>query len=259
VGAPDPSAGQEARCPYCGEVVRVPAPPGKERPLDGDDLAALTQGQSLEHPEPPARHKDAHHQPLVHMEKDEKTSVCPRCGTIYPAGLVCPQCRGVPAGLSLWERFPVGKLIAMLVIVAVLGGLMYGVMWVFKNLSQTGGTYFETVQQAQQTAYDVVCMERLRVLGQDIQMHITMNDRLPQDLGVLGRPDLLRCPAPNGGPYEYMHGLRTNMPGVTILAYEPQPTHDGRHAVLRLDGTVEMLTDGQLQTELGLTKTVRGY
>jgi hypothetical protein len=146
------------------------------------------------------------------------------------------------------------KIITAIIILAVLGGLAAGVLWVIKSLSEQGSAYFEVVQDARQTAWDLKCLEQLRVLGADIQMYEAASGRLPGDLAELGRRDLLRCPAPNGQPYEYIAGQNPTMRGANILVYEPQAAHDGKHAVLRLDGQVELLTSQQLQEELEKTR-----
>ena len=253
VGAPDALAGQEARCPYCQQVVRIPTPPGKEPSLGTQDLAGLADGITLEQEPPPSRKARAA-APAVHMQPREKASVCPRCGTVYPTGLVCPQCRGTPPAPSRWETIPVGKILSMLVILAVLAGLAVGVMWLAKQVGQMGGSYGEAVMDARQTAYDIVCLERLHVLGQDIQMQVVSTDKFPGDLAELNRPDLLRCPAPDGQTYTYVPGQKPSMPPSNILVYEVQPGHEGRHGVLRLGGAVEMLSTVQLEADLARTQ-----
>ena len=118
------------------------------------------------------------------------------------------------------------------------------------------GGYLETVVGARKLAETVADKVHMRALWTSLNTHAATNGgKLPDDLKALGSRALLNAPGADGQPYRYIGGQTTAMPRKNILVYEEKPVHKGRKVlVLRLDGTIELLTPDQLRLALAKTK-----
>jgi len=94
------------------------------------------------------------------------------------------------------------------------------------------------------------------VIFQELQVYVLTEEKFPDSLAVIGRSDVLHCPAPNGQKYVYIPGQTPRMPASNVLVYEAKPAHNGLCSVLRLNGQIEMLTPRQVQAAVAETHRV---
>ena len=156
-----------------------------------------------------------------------------------------------------------GTIINIITAIIFFGLIALGVLWVIKNVGEAGQEYTEGMIRTQNKAIDVKCQMNMRAIGQNIQIYAISNDSFPSSLEALiefsGSTQLFQCPDPEGGKYVYIPGQNNNMPPTNILLYEPEPVHNGRCCVLRLNRQIELLSPEQLkeavaQTLAGLRK-----
>ena len=246
----DSLAGRQARCPACGKLLKVPqAPPAKE---DVSGLEALAAGEAIE--EAATAAKDA--QPAT-AEKRRDVRICPTCGTSYPAGEGCPRCsRRQDRGPSRLEGLNLTKILAVVVVLVIFGLLAGATLWVIKQMGETGQTYVESALETKDMAVELTCKNSLRVIWQEMQIVVISEEKYPESLSVLGRSDVLHCPAPEGQKYIYIPGQTPRMPATNVLVYEQEPAHDGWCSVLMRNGQIEMLTPEQVQAAVAQTHRV---
>jgi len=150
-----------------------------------------------------------------------------------------------------------GTIINIITAIVFFGLIALGVLWVIKNVGQAGQQYTEGMIKTQNKAITVKCQMNLRAIGQNIQIYAISNDSFPPSLEALiefsGSTQLFQCPDPEGGKYVYIPGQNSSMPPTNILVYEPNPVHDGRCNVLRLDLQIELLNPEQVQQAVAQT------
>ena len=152
-----------------------------------------------------------------------------------------------------------GGTIANVITAIIFFGLIAaGVMWVIKTAGQMGGEYANTVVTTQNKATTLSCQMNFRSIYQVIQAYAVTNDKLPDSFDELvrevGDTRVFQCPEPNSPRYEYVPGQTLSSPPENILVYEPLPVHGGKGNVLRVNGTIELLTSQELQAALQQTK-----
>jgi hypothetical protein len=139
--------------------------------------------------------------------------------------------------------------------VVLFGGLMVGAYFVVKSMAHTGEQYGRALQSAQKRGAGVSCAVQLATIHKSLQIAAAANDgKFPRALTELYSARELHCPANEDVPYLYVPGQDQTMPGDNVLVYEPRATHDGRCAVLHLNGKVEMLPMQELTAELDKTR-----
>jgi hypothetical protein len=150
-----------------------------------------------------------------------------------------------------------GTIINIITAIIFFGLIALGILWVIKNVGQAGQQYTEGMVNTQNKAINVSCQMNLRSIGQNIQMYAISNESFPPSLEALiswsGSTQLFQCPDPEGGKYVYIPGQNNNMPPTNILIYEPNPVHNGRCNVLRLNLQIESLSPEQLQQAIEQT------
>jgi len=246
----DSLAGRQARCPACGKLLTVPQPPGAEEALSG--LEALAEGEAVQESAPPAKEE----KPAV-PERRRDVQVCPTCGTSYPAGGRCPRCsRRRDRGPSRLEGLNLAKILTVVVGLGLFGLLAGATLWVISQMGETGQTYVESALETKEMAIEVSCKNNLRVIWQELQVFVISEEKFPESLSVLGRSDVLHCPAPDGQKYIYISGQTPRMPSTNVLVYEEKPAHDGFCSVLMLKGQIQMLTPQQVQAAVAQTHRV---
>lgn len=144
-----------------------------------------------------------------------------------------------------------GTIINVITAIIFFGLIALGVLWVIKNVGEAGQQYTEGMIKTQNKALSVTCQMNLRSIAQNIQIYAMSNDSFPPSLQALiefsGSTQLFQCPDPEGGKYVYIPGQNNNMPPANILLYEPEPVHDGRCNVLRLNSQIESLSPEELK------------
>jgi hypothetical protein len=150
-----------------------------------------------------------------------------------------------------------GTIINIITAIIFFGLIALGILWVIKNVGEAGQQYTEGMVNTQNKAINVSCQMNLRSIGQNIQMYAISNDSFPPSMEALiswsGSTQLFQCPDPKGGKYVYIPGQNNNMPPTNILVYEPNPVHNGRCNVLRLNMQIESLSPEQLQQAIEQT------
>ncbi len=151
----------------------------------------------------------------------------------------------------------VGKLIAIVISLIVLGLLGLGVWKITKSMEEAGSQYTGAMVNAKRKAVALQCQMNLNTIWQNLRMYSIEKEGFPPSLKTLvdwgADSQLLCCSAPDGGEYVYIPGQNENMPGQNVLLYELKPAHEGRCNLLRVDGQVDLLTPDQVQAEV--TKT----
>ncbi len=150
-----------------------------------------------------------------------------------------------------------GTIINIVTAIIFFGLIALAVLWVIKNVGEAGQQYTDGMIKTQNKALSVTCQMNLRAIGQNIQIYAISNDSFPPSLEALiefsGSTQLFQCPDPEGGKYVYIPGQNSNMPSTNILVYEPNPVHDGRCNVLRLNRQIELLSPEQVQQAVAQT------
>ena len=150
-----------------------------------------------------------------------------------------------------------GTIINIVTAIIFFGLIAFAVLWVIKNIGQAGQQYTEGMIKTQNKAITVSCQMNLRAIGQNIQIYAMSNDSFPPSLQALiefcGSTQLFQCPDPEGGKYIYIPGQNNSMPPTNILVYEPNPVHDGRCNVLRLNSQIELLSPEEVQQAVAQT------
>lgn len=150
-----------------------------------------------------------------------------------------------------------GTIVNIITFIIFFGLIALGVLWVIKNVGEAGQQYTDGMIKTQNKAIDVSCQMNLRTIAQNIQMYALSNESFPSSLEALiswsGSTQLFQCPDPDGGKYIYIPGQNNNMPPTNILVYEPNPVHNGRCYVLRLNMQIESLNPEQLQQAIKQT------
>jgi hypothetical protein len=183
-------------------------------------------------------------------------NTCAVCGATYPRGQSCPRCHRAQISRG-GGGFDKGKWTLIIVLVVLFGGLMVGAYFVVKGMAHTGEQYGRALQSAQKRGIGVSCAVQLVVIHKSLLMAAEGNGgKLPRALTELYSARDLHCPGNEEVPFVYVPGQNESMPGDNVLVYEPRATHDGRCAVLRLNGKVDMLPTQDLATELDKTRAV---
>ena len=151
----------------------------------------------------------------------------------------------------------VGKLIAIVISLIVLGLLGLGVWKIIKSMEEAGSQYTGAMVNTKRKAVALQCQMNLTTIWQNLRMYAIEKKGFPPSLKTLvdwgADSKLLRCSAPDGGQYLYVPGQNGNMPGQNVLVYELKAAHEGRCNLLRVNGQVDLLTPEQVQAEV--TKT----
>jgi len=150
-----------------------------------------------------------------------------------------------------------GTIVNIVSALIVLGLLGLGIWWVIKSLGQAGQQYGEALVDTKYSAITVKCQTNLRAIWQNLQMYVVSNERFPASQAALeewsGNSQLFKCPAPDEQKYIYIPGQNGDMPPENILVFEPQPAHNGKCNVLRLNGQIELLTPEELKKAIDAT------
>lgn len=244
IHVPDGSEGKKARCPSCKAVVTVPAP-----------SAAEDEGPiRLAEPEEPAPSREA--------DESESPAAGPRmqscavCGSSYPIGQTCPRCRPRRQMAATGGGFPTRKILTILVILIAFGGLMAVAGYIIKNMAETGHEYTSTLIETKERATEVSCEMNLSSIYKSLKIAAAANEgKFPATLEDLGyASDQLRCPAKNGDKYIYISGQNESSAPKNVLVYELAPAHEGKCNVLRVDGSISVLTPQQVSLAIAATR-----
>jgi hypothetical protein len=150
-----------------------------------------------------------------------------------------------------------GTIINIITAIIFFGLIALGVLWVIKNMGEAGQQYTEGMIKTQNKAVTVKCQLNMRTIAQNIQIYALSNDSFPPSLEELiefsGNTQLFQCPDPEGGKYVYIPGQNNSMPPTNILLYEPNPVHNGRCNVLRLNRQIELLSPEEVQQAVAQT------
>ena len=114
--------------------------------------------------------------------------------------------------------------------------------------------YLQTVIYSRTFAETRKCQTRLRTLSQELRIYASMNEKFPDSLAELRRPDLTKSPMRDAGSYKYVGGQTPRMDGNNVLVYLEEINHRGKYHVLRLGGTVEEVDPKNLPAELQATR-----
>ena len=151
-----------------------------------------------------------------------------------------------------------GTIINIITAIIFFGLIAAGVLWVIKTAGQMGSEYAGAVVTTQNKATTLKCQTNLHAIWQNIQMYGMSNDKLPGSFEELveygGNSRLFQCPEPNSPKYEYIPGQMLDSPGENVLVYEPLPVHGGKCNVLRVNGSIDLLTSQELQAAIEQTK-----
>jgi hypothetical protein len=158
----------------------------------------------------------------------------------------------------LHEKRNGGTIINIITAVIFFGIIALGVMWVMKQTGEQVEQYGQAMVNTQNKATTVKCQTNLRAIWQNIQMYAVSNDKLPESFEDFvdwsGNSRLFQCPEPNSPKYAYIPGQRLDSPGENILIYEPEAVHNGGCNVLRVNGTIELITFEELQADIKRTR-----
>jgi hypothetical protein len=121
---------------------------------------------------------------------------------------------------------------------------------------EPGEGYLETLVRSKKTAETTADKVHMKALSTNLTMHAVMHDgRFPAALKDLGNAALLKAPGSTGQPYRYIAGQTSAMPRTNVLVYEEKPVHQGgRCLVLRVGGTIDLLTPDQLKQAVAETQ-----
>ena len=124
-----------------------------------------------------------------------------------------------------------------------------------KDALPSGG-YLETVVGAKKYAETMVDKVRLKALWTSLNTRAVMSGgKFPDKLADLGDRQLTKAPGKDGQAYQYIPGQRTTSPRANVLVFEAKPVHKGgKCLVLRVGGSIELLTPQQLQQAVDETK-----
>jgi len=151
----------------------------------------------------------------------------------------------------------VGRLVGIVMLVIVLGLFGFGAWWIIKSMGEAGSQYGGAMVDTKRKAVALQCQMNLNTIWQNLRIYAIEKEGFPPSLKTLvdwgADPQLLRCPAPDGGQYLYIPGQNGNMPGQNVLVYELKAAHDGRCNLLRVNGQVDLLTPEQVQAEVNKT------
>lgn len=157
-----------------------------------------------------------------------------------------------------WGRLPGGTIINVVAAVIFFGLFTLAAWWVIKGLGEAGEQYTGAMIDAKDSAMTLQCQTNLRTIYQNLQMYAISKESFPPSLQALvewsGGSQVFRCPARDGADYIYIPGQSGDMSGENVLVFEPNAVHDGHCNVLRLSGTVELLTPEQLREALAQTR-----
>lgn len=152
-----------------------------------------------------------------------------------------------------------GTIINVITAVVFFGLIALGIMWIMKTAGEAGQQYTTAMVQTQDKATTLSCQMNLRTIGQNLQMYAISNEGFPANqqelMSFCGNTRLFRCPDPNGADYIYISGQRSDMPDTNVLVFEPDPVHNGKCNVLRLNGQTVALTPGELVQAIETTRT----
>ncbi len=160
---------------------------------------------------------------------------------------------------SVLKRKRRGGTIANLITAVIFFGLIgAGVLWVIRTAGTETKEYTTGMVNTRNEAIVIKCQSNLRAIWQVIQAYGLSNDNLPASFDdlveVTGMTQVFQCPEPNSPKYEYIPGQTLDSPGSNVLLYEPEPVHNGKGNVLRVNGTIELLTPEELQAAIEQTK-----
>ncbi len=244
IHVPDGSEGKKARCPSCKAVVAVPAPPA----VEDEGPIALAEPEEL----PTSRQAGESDSPAG----GTRMQTCAGCGNSYPIGGICPLCRSRRQMAATGGGFPVQKVLIILVILLVFAGLMAGAGYIIKHMAETGHEYTKTLIDTKDRASDVSCEMNLSSIYKSLKIAAASNEgKFPATLEDLGyASDQLRCPAKNGDKYLYVPGQNESSAPKNVLIYELAAVHEGKCNVLRVDGSISVLTPQQVSLALSATR-----
>ena len=158
----------------------------------------------------------------------------------------------------LHEKRRGGTIINIITAIILFGLIAAGVLWVIKTAGDMGGQYTTAMVNTQNQATELKCQTNMRSIWQVIQAYGLSNDKLPESFDDLvsetGYSSLFQCPEPNSPKYDYIPGQTLDSPGDNILLYEPEPVHNGKGNVLRVNGRIDLLSPEELQAALEQTK-----
>ncbi|MFA6135489.1 MAG: hypothetical protein WC869_15865 [Phycisphaerae bacterium] len=256
ITAPGNSAGKKARCPHCGRIQPIPKPPEK-------DIYDLAEDSEAPLDERPAAKAPAPSEVAVPANTDKpaqpsgRTNTCVVCSTIYPVSQRCPRCHPQVKGESRWSGIDKQRYMLIGVIVLVFALLGAGAVWVIKNMAQVGSEHVEADLGALKKAEDSKCMMDMDAVSRSIQVEAMANNgKLPQSLSSLYSSSQLRCSIGSHEAWTYIAGQNTNMPPTNVVLYETAGAHNGRCCVLRLGGSVDMLTPEEVKAEVSKTQRI---
>lgn len=231
----DGAEGKSVRCPKCKKMQVIP----------GDAAGPASEASDFSGQDQPS-------------QKAPQKRPCLRCGTPVQPGTACPKCsagagRSVPPsdiGRHVW------KFVTIAIILAIVGGLVWGIMYTLKNVGQTGEQYAQGLAGGLERAKDVTCQENLANLYKTLAIFRQSEQGPPMTLHELiqknySGPENLRCPKTKTD-FEYIYQAETESPQ-NVLVYEPDAPHEGKGYVLRLNGRIDCVTSDQLKAEVDAT------
>ena len=151
-----------------------------------------------------------------------------------------------------------GTIINVITALIFFGLIAAGILWVIKTAGDMGGEYTTAMVKTQNKATLLKCQQNLYGINQSIQAYGLSNDELPESFDelveVVGMTQIFQCPEPNSPKYAYIPGQNLDSPPDNILLYEPEPVHGGKGNVLRVNGSIDLLTPEELQAAIEQTK-----
>jgi hypothetical protein len=151
-----------------------------------------------------------------------------------------------------------GTIIDIITIGVILVLIGAGVMWIMKRTGQAGQEYAQGMVNASNKAAAIVCTSNMGQIWQVLQMRSITEEELPGSFEELvnevGTSGVFQCPEPNSPRYEYIPGQTLISPPDNILLFEPLPVHNGKCHVLRVNGTIELITPEELKAAIEQTK-----
>lgn len=159
--------------------------------------------------------------------------------------------------MSRTRHYPSGRIIDVLAIAIVLGGLGMAIWWVIKTTGKAGQDYTDAMVKTSHKAVNLDCQINMQTIFKNLNIYAISNERFPESQSELiefsGSTKLFRCPDPNGSPYVYIPGQSGDMSPSNVLLYESKPVHDGKCNVLFAGGQIEQLTPGELKQAVEVT------
>ncbi len=151
-----------------------------------------------------------------------------------------------------------GTIINIIVALVFLGLMAAGILWVMKTTGEAGSEYVQGMVNTQNKASVLKCQMNLQTIYKSIQLFAITSDKLPETFQELvdevGDSRVFQCSEPNSPKFVYIPGQTLDSPPENILVYEPQPVHNGMSNVLRVNGSVDMFSPGQLQAAIDQTR-----